>query len=73
MVLTHFNLENILSSLALETETVNNNLAINSTSPQPLLLGAVKHLRFVTRYEIPVRESSLHILLIRTIVQKDGE
>ena len=34
-ILTRFNLENILSSLALETGTMNNNLIINSTSLQP--------------------------------------
>ena len=32
LVLTCFNLENILSNLALETEIVNRNLIINSTS-----------------------------------------
>ena len=51
MNLTPFNLENILSSLALETGTVNNNLMINSTSLQPLGLAAAKILCHVTRYE----------------------
>ena len=52
-ILTRFNLENILSRLALETGTVNNNLIINSKSLQPLLLGAVTILRLVARYETP--------------------
>ena len=56
LVLTCFNLENITSSLALETETVNNNLIINSTLIQPLLLSVVKILRHVTRYKTPARE-----------------
>ena len=37
-----FNLEKILSSLALETGTVNNYMIINNISLQPLLLGAIK-------------------------------
>ena len=53
---TCFNLENILSSLPFETETANNNLIINSASLQPLLLGAIKILRHVTRYKTPARE-----------------
>ena len=59
LVSTSFNLVNILSSLALETGTVNNNLIINSTSLQPLPLGAVKVLHYVTMYamyETPARE-----------------
>ena len=56
LVLTRFNLENILSSLALETGTVNNILVINSTSLEPLLLGTVKIFRHVTGYESPARE-----------------
>ena len=45
-----------------------------STSLQPLLLGAVKILRYVTRYKLlREKESSLHILLIRTVVPKDRE
>ena len=40
--LTCFNLENIFSSLTLETETVNNSVIINRTLLQPLLLGAAK-------------------------------
>ena len=63
LVLTRFNLENVLSSLALETGTVNNNL-INSPSLQPLPLGVIKILRHVI---------SLHILLNCTIVPKDQE
>ena len=55
--MTRFNSENILSSLALETGTVNYNLIINSTSLQSLLLGAVKILRRMTRYKTPARES----------------
>ena len=42
LVSTRFNLENILSSLALETGIVNDILIINSTLLEPLLLGAVK-------------------------------
>ena len=45
LLFTRFNSENILSSLALETGTMNNNLVINSTSIQLLLLGAAKILR----------------------------
>ena len=45
LLFTRFNFENILSSLALETGTMNNNLIINSTSLQPLLLGAAMILR----------------------------
>ena len=56
LVLTHFSLENILSSLALGTETVNKNLIINNTSLQPLPLVAVKVLCHVTRYITLVRE-----------------
>ena len=56
MVLTRFNLENILSSLALETGTVNNILIVNSMPFEPLLLGAVKIFRCETRYEIPARK-----------------
>ena len=56
MILTHFNLENVLSSLALETRTVNNNLIITSTSLKPFLLGAVKILRHETRYETLARK-----------------
>ena len=57
VTLTRFNLENILSSLVLETETVNNSLVNNVTPLQPLLLGAVKFLLRVTRYETLVRET----------------
>ena len=56
MALTHFNLENILSSLAIESGTVNNNLIINSLSLQHLLLVAIKILCHVTRYKTPARE-----------------
>ena len=49
-------MENILSSLSLETGTVNDILIINSTWLKPLLLGAVKIFRHVTRYETPARE-----------------
>ena len=44
-ILTRFNLENILSSLALETGTMNNNVIINSTLLQPLVVSAAKTLR----------------------------
>ena len=67
MILKRFNSANILSSLALETGTVNYNLIINNVSTllQPLLLGAVKILCHVTRYKLlREKESSLHILLI---------
>ena len=47
--LNMFNLESILSSLALETGTVNYNLILNSVLLQPLLLGAVKILYYVTK------------------------
>ena len=70
LILTRFNLENILSSLALETGTVNNNLIITSASLQPFLLCVVKILRHVTRYK---KESCLHILLIRIISPKSRE
>ena len=74
LTLARFNFKNILSSLALETGTVNNNLIIYGTLFQALLFGAIKILRRVTRYETPVREeSSLHVLLIRTMVPKDRE
>ena len=74
LTLARFNFKNILSSLALETGTVNNNLIIYGTLFQALLTGAIKILRRVTRYETPVREeSSLHVLLIRTMVPKDRE
>ena len=49
-------LENILSNLALEMGTVNNNLIITGRLLQPLLLGAVKILHHVTRYETPARK-----------------
>ena len=52
-IFTRFDLENILSRLAFETGTVNNNLIINSKSLQPLILGAVTILRHVARYETP--------------------
>ena len=42
LILTSFNLESILSSLALETGAMNNNLIINSMSLQPLVLSAAK-------------------------------
>ena len=42
LILTRFNLESILSSLALETGTMNDNLIINSTSLQPLVLNAAR-------------------------------
>ena len=64
MILKRFSLENILSSLALETGTMNNNLIINSTLLQPLVLSATKILHHT-------RESSLYILLMRTSVPKD--
>ena len=49
-------------------------LIITNTLLQRLLLGAIKILRNVTRYETWwEKESSLHILLIRTIVPKDPE
>ena len=56
LLLTHFNLENILSSLALETGTVNDNLIINSTWLQPLPLGVVKILCHVTGLETMMGE-----------------
>ena len=56
LVLTRFNLENTLSSLVLETQTVNNILVINSTSLKPLLLGAVNIFCHVTRCENPATE-----------------
>ena len=56
LVLVFFNLENILSSLALQTGTVKNILIINITSLEHLLLGAVKISHHVTRYETPTRE-----------------
>ena len=45
MILTRFNLENILFSLKLETGTMNINLIINSTLLQPLVLSATTILR----------------------------
>ena len=54
--LTRLNLENILTSLALEIGTVNIITIINSTSLEPLLFGAVNIIHHVTRYENPVRE-----------------
>ena len=74
MILTSFNLENILSSIALETGTAINNLIIDSTSLQPVLLDDVLNvLRHVTRYETwREKESSLHILLIVPAFQKIG-
>ena len=56
LILTRFNLENILSNLTLETGTVKNNLIITGTLLQPLLLGAEKILRHITRYETPARK-----------------
>ena len=44
LLFTSFNSENILPSLVLETGTMNNNLIINSTSLQLLLLDAAKNL-----------------------------
>ena len=55
LLFTRFNSENILSSLALETGTMNNNLVINKTSIQLLLLGA-EDFTSLTRYETLVRE-----------------
>ena len=52
LILKRFSLENILSSLALETGTMNNNLIINSTLLQTLVLSATKILHHT-------RESSL--------------
>ena len=48
-------MEKVLSSLVLETGTVNNNLIITSTSLQPLLLGVAKILHHTTRCETPAR------------------
>ena len=59
LIFKGFNLENILSGLALETGTVNNNLISTSTLLQPLLLGAVKILRHVTRRETPAKKNIL--------------
>ena len=56
LVLTCYDVENILSSLAFETETVNNNLIINSTLLQPSLLSIRKISHHVTRYKTPARE-----------------
>ena len=56
LILTRFSLENILSSLALESGTVNNTPIINSTLLEPFLLDAIKVFRHVTRYETPARE-----------------
>ena len=39
LILTRFNQENILSSLALETGTMNNNLIINSMLLQPTFIS----------------------------------
>ena len=55
LVLTTFNLENILPSLAPETGTVNNNLVNNSMLLQPLFLGAANTLHHVVRYITLVR------------------
>ena len=72
MILTRFNLENIISSLALETGTINDNLIINNTSLQPLVLSAANILRHWLDTKLwREKESSLHILLIRTSVPKD--
>ena len=72
LILTRFNLENIFSSLTLETGTMNNNLIINSTSLQPLVLSAAKILRHWLDTKLwPEKESFVHILLIRTSVQKN--
>ena len=71
-ILTHFNLENILSSLALETGTMNNNLIINCTSLQPLVLSAAKILcHWLDTKLWQEKESSFHIPLICTSVLKD--
>ena len=59
LVLICFKLENILSSLALETETVNKNLIINNTWLQTSPLVTIKVLRHVNRYETPVRERDI--------------
>ena len=57
LILARFNLENIISSFALKTGTVNNNLIITSMSLHPLLLGAIKLWPHVTRCKTPVRET----------------
>ena len=72
LLFTRFNLENILPSLALETGTMNNNLVINSTSLQRLLLGAVNILCHWLNTKLWwEKESSLHILQTRTSFPKD--
>ena len=71
-ILTRFNLENILSSLVLETGTMNNNLIISSTLLESLIVGAAKVLRHWLDTKLWLeKESSLHILLIRTSVSKN--
>ena len=70
LVLTRFNLENILSSLAIETGAVNNNLVSNSMSLQPLLLGAVNTLHHVIRNSSERKSFLCIIYLFRTIVPK---
>ena len=72
LLFSSFNLENILSSLALETGTMNNNLIINSKSLQLLVLGAAKVLRHWLDTKLwREKQSSSHILQIRTSVPKD--
>ena len=75
-ILTRFNLEIILSSLVLETGTMNNNLIISSTLLKSLIVGAAKILRHWLDTKLWLeKESSLHILLpvvlIRTSVSKN--
>ena len=54
--LAWFNLKNIISTLALETGTVNNNLIIYSMLLQTLLLVAVKIYCHMTRYKTLAKE-----------------
>ena len=67
LILTSFNLKNILSSLPLETGAMNNNLIINSMLLQPFVLSAAK----ILPHWLYTREFSSHILLMRTRVPKD--
>ena len=59
LTLARFNFKNILSSLALETGTVNNNLINYGTLFQALLLGVTKILRRVTSTKLRREKSPL--------------
>ena len=73
MILTCFNLEKIHSSLALETGTVSNNLIINSTLLQHLLLVLQRFYTMWLDMKLRQEKESLHILLTHTSVSKDQE